>query len=366
MVSARFITFMEIYQCTLITTIFPTPTVLAFLITFFTRLIINCRKTPHNMKRDSMIATIYDFPPQEFLVSSTQIPSYGPDEVLVEVKASSINPVDYKLKTSQLPIIRWFFPWNAGRDFAGIVIAKGNNVKKFNIGDEVFGNACGGSLQEYSIARQNEISLKPTKLNFVEAASIGLAGATSLQALKWFKTLTHEDTVLIIGASGGCGGFGVQIAKSYGSKVYGVCSAKNVELVKGFGCDVILDYTNPNFLDDLKDVKFDIIYDTVSSPEDADQEVIFRKYLKGTGKYVAINGARSDMIRGQLGCERQGYHCHLLKWNTEDLNDLRDLVENNLVKIMSIQTFRLTQEDIDRAFGLMASRRTVGKLSFEI
>ena len=106
-----------------------------------------------------------------------------------------------------------------------------------------------------------------------------LAGATSNQSLQWFKKLSENDKVLIIGASGGCGSLGVQIANSFSAKVYGVCSQRNVKFVRELGADVVIDYTNPNFTNELSNVKFDFIYDTITSPGDPDQEKIFLPFF---------------------------------------------------------------------------------------
>lgn len=294
------------------------------------------------------------------------------NEVFIEVKAAAINPVDYKVITAKIPFIRWFFEPTVGRDFSGIVIDIGANVTNFKIGDEVFGNAAGGSLQEYTYVRESEIALKPKNISFEEAASIGLAGGTSLQALRHFGDLNGKK-VLIIGGSGGCGSLGVQIAKYYNAKVYAVCGPKNVEYVKSIGADVILDYTKADYLKIIENEKFDLIYDTVSSKDDPDQEVIFRKYLKenGIGKYVAINGHVGDFTKTILrtltgiNIERKDYHITLLNWNTDDLNTLSTMLEEGKLK-SKYQTFSLSQEEVVTAFDLLQSRRTVGKLVFAI
>jgi NADPH:quinone reductase-like Zn-dependent oxidoreductase len=236
-----------------------------------------------------MNAALYD-KRDKFTVEKIQIPNFSANELLVQVKAGAINPVDYKIRTCDIPFLRWIMEHTVGRDFSGIVVDIGTNVKKFKIGDEVYGNAAGGSLQEYTRVNENQIALKPSNINHCEAASIALAGATSLQALLHWGNLNNKK-VLIIGGSGGCGNLGIQIAKYYNSKVYAVCSNKNINYVKSLGADIIIDYTKKDFLDDLKNEKFDLIYDTVTSMEDENQEIIYRKFLKSDGKYVAINPA---------------------------------------------------------------------------
>jgi NADPH:quinone reductase-like Zn-dependent oxidoreductase len=308
---------------------------------------------------------------QELEFGEIGIPRIGKREVFIRVRAASLNPVDYKIKTSKLPFVRWFFLHTVGRDFSGVIMEAGSSVTKFKIGDEVYGNAKGGSLQQYTIANENHIALKPNKLSFAESAALGLAGATSLQAIRYWGELSKNKTVLVIGASGGCGSLGVQLLKHYECKVYGVCSNRNAKLAKEQGRDVVIDYTKPDYLNDLKDAKFDLIYDTVTSMEDPNQEPIYKPFLKQDGKYVAINGSFSDFLRGilkklKLNLERESYHCHLLDWNTEDLKTLAYIADCDEIKPMISHKFSLNLQNVQEAFDLLRSRRVIGKIVFEI
>jgi NADPH:quinone reductase-like Zn-dependent oxidoreductase len=323
-----------------------------------------------------MKAALYD--PKDFnnvRVHSIPVPKCGKKQVLVKVKGASINPIDYKMQTAKIPVLRWFYPWTIGRDFSGIIKEVGENVRNFRVGDEVYGNAKGGSLQEYTVAKPNNIAIKPTNTNYNEAASLPLAGCTSLQALTFFGPLTSEQKVLIIGASGGTGILGVQIAKSFGCKVYGVCSGRNAQLVTSVGCDVVYDYTKKDYLDDMRNEQFDLIYDTVTSPEDGDKELIYGRLLKpgNEGKYVTINGTKGNFLRGilkqnfKLPVERKNFHLHLLEWNTKDLETLAKLVEQKKVKpIIHEEVGTINDADIKRAFKELQSRRTVGKITFQL
>jgi len=320
--------------------------------------------------RKIMKACIYDTNQNFKVINNQQIPTFSENEALIEVKSAAINPVDYKIKTCNIPFIRYFLSPTVGRDFAGVIIDIGKNVKKFKIGDEVFGNAIGGSLQEFTVVNPNHIALKPKNKTFSEMASIGLAAATSLQALKHFGELNNKK-VLIIGGSGGCGSFGIQIAKYYGATVYAVCGTRNVEFVKSIGADKVLDYSKNDFLDDLKDEKFDLVYDTVTSPEDPDQEIKYRKFLKDEGKWVAINGSIANFSKSiismltNINLERKDFHITLLNWNTDDLSLLAKMAEEEKLKT-HFKTFKFDKKNIDEAFNLLQSRRTVGKLVFEI
>jgi NADPH:quinone reductase-like Zn-dependent oxidoreductase len=320
--------------------------------------------------KKTMRACIYDSKEKFKVVNDQNIPTFSADEALVQVKSAAINPIDYKVKTCNLPFIRYFLPLTVGRDFSGVIVDIGKNVKNFKIGDEVFGNAKGGSLQEFTIVNPNQIALKPTNKSHSEIASIALAACTSLQALKFFGDLEGKK-VLIIGGSGGCGCFGVQIAKYYGANVYAVCSSRNVDFVKSIGADKVLDYLKNDYLDEIKNEKFDLIYDTVTSPEDPDQEPIYRKFLKNDGKWVAINGFVSTFARGilrtftKINLEKKDFHVSLLDWNTKDLSELAKMAEENKLKT-HFKSYKLDKKDIDEAFNILGSRRAVGKLVFEI
>lgn len=323
-------------------------------------------------EKKTMKAFLYDVNKKFSMNKNANIPKISSNEALVEVRAASLNPVDYKLIPHKIPFYRWFHIPTVGRDFSGVIIDIGSNVKAFKIGDHVYGNAAGGSLQEFTRVRENDIALKPKNLSFLEAASIGLAGSTSLQALKYFGDLNRKK-VLIIGGSGGCGSLGVQIAKYYNAKVYVVCGSKNVEYVKSLGADVVLDYTAHDYLKQIENEKFDLIYDTVSSKDDSDQEAIYSKYLKGNdhGKYVAINGKFGDITRCvlhrlfQINIERRNFHITLLNWNSQDLEILRKMAEEGKLK-PKIHIFNPTEDDVYAAFNLLQSRRTVGKIVFDI
>jgi NADPH:quinone reductase-like Zn-dependent oxidoreductase len=316
----------------------------------------------------------------DFIISNIPLPKFGENELLIQVKAAAINPIDYKVITPNLPFLRWFLPHTVGHDFSGIVIDVGEKVTKFNIGDSVYGNAAGGSLQEFTNVKEYEIGKKAENLNFSEAASIGLAAATSLQSLKyWYND--YEDLenkkILIIGGSGGCGSLAIQIAKYFKANVTTSCSEKNIKFVEELGADKVIDYTKLNFLNELEselesnsDYNFDLIYDTVTSPEDSNQEIIYKRFLKADGKYVAINGDSKDWSKAILkkmccNFERKNFHLLMLNWNTEDLELLKKISEEGKLR-SKYSTFQFDRLSVNEAFDKLKSRRTVGKLIFEI
>lgn len=307
-----------------------------------------------------------------YVVAQIDVPKFSKDELLIEVKAGAINPVDFKLRTNDFWFLRWLSQPTVGRDFSGIVRDAGANVKDFKIGDEVFGNAVGGSLQEYTVVKTDQIALKPKKLGFAESASLGLAGATSFQALTHFFKDIANKKILIVGGSGGCGSFGIQIARNLSADVYSVCSTKNIEYVKDLGAKVF-DYTNPIQMQELSKVKFDLVYDTVSSwdEKDGDQTSVYSKFLKEDGKYVSINGSKPSFFFSivstatGLPLEKKDYHLTLLSWNTKDLTILKDMADAGNLK-SKCTSFKLTTDDVRKAFGELESRRTVGKIIVEL
>lgn len=323
-------------------------------------------------RQSTMRSIIYDlsYPKKLKYVPSMKIPLYGPNQVFIKVMASSINPVDFKVITPKLPFIRFFVPHTVGRDFSGIIIEKGPNVTKFNIGDHVFGNATGGSLQEYTYAEEDHIAIKDQNLTWTEAAALGLAGATSLQSLYKGNIKTNSN-VLIIGASGGCGLLGTVIAKKIGARVVGVCSGKNFDRVKEFGANLVIDYTKENFLNEIKNEKFDIIFDTVTSPFDTDQFPIFRRFLKEDGRFIAINGNAFGFFRGIIGkvlfdFPIDKHYLVLLDWNNKDLSTVRNFINKEYAEKLIDSEFLLNQKDVENAFDKLKSRRAKGKIVIKI
>lgn len=170
------------------------------------------------------------------------------DEVLVRVRAASVNPLDWHIMRGRPWLVRFSSGWRRpkpavrGVDVAGLVEAVGKDVTRFQPGDEVFG-WCQGAFAEYVRGREGNFVLKPAVLTHEQAAAVPVAGFTALQGLRDLGRIDAGQNVLIIGASGGVGTFAVQIAKSFGTEVTGVCSTRNVDLVGSIGADHVIDYT---------------------------------------------------------------------------------------------------------------------------
>jgi len=172
-------------------------------------------------------------------------------EVLIKTYAASVNPLDWRLKSH-----------HPGVDVAGEIVSVGSAVTRFNRGDKVFGVGR-GSFAEYVCATESKVAAKPDNITFEEAASVPIAGLTALQGLRDKGNLAPGHKVLINGAAGGVGTFAVQIAKAFGTEVTGVCSTKNVKMVRSLGADVVVDYTQQDFTRDPK--RYDLLLDNVGN-----------------------------------------------------------------------------------------------------
>jgi NADPH:quinone reductase-like Zn-dependent oxidoreductase len=218
-------------------------------------------------------------------------PTPNDDQILVKVRAASVNPYDWHFIEGTPKIMRMMGvglrkpkDTRLGVDFAGTVEAVGKNVTQFKPGDDVFGGK-GGAFAEYVCRRaEGAVALKPANITFEQAASVNIAGITALQGLRDKGKVQSGQKVLINGASGGVGTFAVQIAKSFGADVTGVCSTRNVDLVRSLGADRVIDYTKEDFAKGTE--RYDVILDNV--PNHSLSEC--RQILNPNGKYVMIGG----------------------------------------------------------------------------
>jgi NADPH:quinone reductase-like Zn-dependent oxidoreductase len=195
-------------------------------------------------------------------------PVIGDDDVLVRVRAAGLNAGDYFAMRGQPYMIRMTVGWPKpknfvpGWDVAGTVEAIGQNVTRFKPGDEVFG-AISGGCAEYACAGEDKFALKPTNLTFEQAAAVPTAAFTALQGLGNMREVQPGQKVLINGASGGVGTFAVQIARAFSAEVTGVCSTRNVDMVRSIGADHVIDYTQQDFTQNEQ--RYDLILDNVGN-----------------------------------------------------------------------------------------------------
>jgi NADPH:quinone reductase-like Zn-dependent oxidoreductase len=260
-------------------------------------------------------------------------PTARDDEVLIKVRAASVNPVDRLFRGSPYMIriltgLRKPKNTRVGVDVAGHVEAVGRNVTQFKPGDEVFG-ACRGAFAEYACASESAIVIKPDNATFEQAASVPVAAMTALQGLRDKGRIQSGQKVLINGAAGGVGTFALQIAKSFGAEVTGVCSARNLEMIRSIGADCVIDYTRENFTKGAQ--RYDLIFDCVGNhPLSA-----IRRVLNPNGRCILVRGpskvwgiltrALKELVLSRF--VSQNFVMFIAKRSKEDLTIMRELIE---------------------------------------
>jgi NADPH:quinone reductase-like Zn-dependent oxidoreductase len=233
-------------------------------------------------------------PPDVLAIEDVAKPVPKDDELLVKVHAASVNPADWHFVRGEPYLIRMDFGFGApkdpriGIDFAGTVEAVGKDVTKFRPGDAVFGGRNGALAEYITITGDGNLARKPAGISFEQAAAVNVAGLTALQTLRDRAALKPGQKVLINGASGGVGTFAVQIAKSLGAEVTGVCSTRNVELVRALGADHVIDYTRQDFTQG--EAQYDVVMDNVVNRGILE----VRRVLTPTGKLILIGGGGID------------------------------------------------------------------------
>ena len=237
---------------------------------------------------------------QQLRLEKIAKPIPGDGQVLIKVRASSMNPADWYGVSGQPRLIRLFNgigkpkDTRAGFDMAGTVEAVGPNVTLFKPGDEVFGGAH-GALSEYVVARaQGGIVLKPPNMSFEEAAALPIAAITALQGLRDQGHVGPGQKVLINGASGGVGTYAVQIAKALGADVTGVCSTRNVEMVRSLGADHVIDYTAEDFTESHE--RYDVILDNIGNHG----FFALKDVVNPKGIIVVVGGERGSPFLGPI------------------------------------------------------------------
>ena len=279
-------------------------------------------------------------------------PTPKDDEVLVQVRASSVNPAEWYDMIGLFigrPQAGLFKPKDPriGADFAGVVEAVGSRVTEFKPGDEVFGGR-GGAFAEYVCIRaERGIAHKPTNLTFERAAAVPTAAITALQGLRDYGQIQPGQKVLINGASGGVGTFSVQIAKEFGAEVTGVCSSRNVDLIRSLGADHVIDYTREDFTKSGK--QYDLLLDIAGSRSWSE----YRRVLKPNGIFVLVGAKNSNPLLGPLshviklraGSFRasQKVVFFIAKFNKADMEILRELIESEKVTPFVERTYPLTE-----------------------
>src|SRR5437870_193980 len=319
-------------------------------------------------------AAVYcDYGLANLKIEEVEKPTPTDAQVLVRVRAASVNPYDWHFVEGSPKIMRGMIgglrkpkDTRLGVDFAGTVEAVGKNVTQFKPGDEVFGGK-GGAFAEYVTPRADRaVALKPANVTFEEAASVNIAGLTALQAVRDKGKIQPGQKVLINGASGGVGTFAVQIAKIFGADVTGVCSTRNVDLVKSLGADRVIDYTKEDYT--KSDQKYDVILDNVANHSLSEN----RKLLPPNGKYVLIGGGSANQ-QGWIGALGKPLKALVMKpfvsqqmgmmmaeLKRSDLKYFADQMQNGKLKAVIDRTYKLSE--IQQAIAYVEEGHARGKV----
>ncbi len=291
-------------------------------------------------------------PPDVVQIKDVETPVPNDNEALIKVRAASVNPADWRLMRGSPYIVRMLFglrkpsttqPGRPGVDVAGQVEAVGGNVTRFKPGDEVFG-ACRGAFAEYACVSESKLAMKPYNVTFEQAASVPVAALTALQGLRDKGHIQPGQKVLINGAAGGVGTFAVQIAKWFGAEVTGVCSTKNVEMVRAIGADHVIDYTQEDFTRNAQ--RYDLILDNVGNHSLS----ACRRVLNPKGIFVIAGGPKKGwiiLLRGLKALVLSRFVSHrmllfIARINTTDLTTMGELMEAEKVTPVIDRRYRLS------------------------
>lgn len=291
------------------------------------------------------------------------------NQVLVKIHAASLNFGNLVLLKGEPFLARFAFGLRRpkysipGGDIAGRVEAVGKDVIHFQPGDEVFGDlsSCGwGGFAEYVTIPEHAIVLKPSNLSFAEAAAVPMAAVTALQGMREKGKIKAGKKVLINGASGGVGTFAVQIAKSFGAEVTGVCSSRNIDILRSIGADHVIDYTEEDFTN--KPQKYDLILAVNGShPISA-----YKRVLHPNGTFVHVGGSVNQMFQALVQGpfismkDRKTMGVFLQKYNQNDLVVIKELIEAGKVKPVIDRCYKLA--DVPDAFRYFGEGHAQGKV----
>lgn len=321
-----------------------------------------------------MKAVVYcDYGVANLKFQDVEKPTPADDQLLVKVRAASVNPLDWHYVEGTPFVMRALAAGlrkpketQLGVDFAGTVEAVGKNVTKFKRGDEVFGGRTGAFADYVCVRESRAVALKPASITFEQAASVPIAAITALQALRDKGQIQAGQKVLINGASGGVGTFAVQIAKSFGAEVTGVCSTRNLDLVRSLGADHVIDYTKDDFT--KTDQPYDVLIDNVGNRSLSE----CRRALKPKGILVLVGGGGANE-QGLIGPMAKPIKAMLLspfvsqkvgmilaQLNHDDLAFLADLMQSGKVKSVIDRTYKLS--DVPEAIKYVEQGHARGKV----
>jgi NADPH:quinone reductase-like Zn-dependent oxidoreductase len=277
-------------------------------------------------------------------------PVAGDEQLLVRVRAASVNPYDWHFMRGEPYLARIQMGWrpkatHLGVDMAGTVEAVGRNVTQFQPGDEVFGT-CDGAFAEYVCATEDDLVLKPANVTHEQAGAVGIAAFTAIQSLRDWGQVQAGQKVMINGAAGGVGTFAVQLAKVWGAEVTGVCSTRNMDMVRSIGADHVIDYTQDDFTRGGQ--RYDLMLDLIGNHSLSK----CRRVLTPKGTFVMIGGPKGRWIRPIDRLLRmlalspfasQTMVSRTAVWSKEDLGLMHELMEAGKVTPVIDRTYPLSE-----------------------
>lgn len=311
------------------------------------------------------------------------IPEMGEQDVLVEVHAASINPIDFKIRDGKVKmLLSYKMPLVLGNDFSGKVIQTGSKVSKFQIGDEVYGRPRKnriGTFAEYLSVHEDDVSLKPENLTYEEAASLPLVGLTTWQAFHEVLQLKPHQKILIHAGAGGVGTFAIQLAKEMGAYVATTASEKGFDLVSSLGADRVVNYKEEQFEEILNG--YDAVFDTLGG------DSLNRSFriLKPHGKIVSVSAVPnrrfavehnfgfikrllfSIVSRNISALEKKfnvDYHFLFMKPSGEQLTKIKHLVEKGSIRPVIDRVYSL--EEAQEAVQYVETGRAKGKVVIQV
>jgi NADPH:quinone reductase-like Zn-dependent oxidoreductase len=302
-------------------------------------------------------------PPEALQFAEVAKPTTTDDQVLIKIRAASVNPVDRLFRVPYILRILTGLrkPKNTrlGSDVAGQVETVGKNITQFKPGDEVFG-VCRGAFAEYGCAIEDKLALKPANKTFEEAASVPVAALTALQGLRDKGQIQPGQKVLVDGASGGVGTFAVQIAKAFGAEVTAVCSTKKVDIARSLGADHVIDYAQQDFTKNTQR------YDLILAANAYHSIFAYRRALSPRGIYVMAGGGGFQILQGMLvgpllsllGSKKMRFF--IAKINHKDLDLLKDLLETG--KVVPVIDRRYPLNGVAEALSYLEEKHAKGKI----
>ena len=306
-----------------------------------------------------MKAAVYNDYAAPVEIAEVAKPILQDSSVLIEVHAASLNPIDNILRAGYLrQMLELSFPHVKGYDVSGTVVEVGKDVQSVKVGDNVFARpnqVDAGAIAEFARIQERELAIKPANISHEEAASVPLAGLTAWQALVTKGGIKEGDKVLIHAGSGGVGTLAIQIAKHFGAFVATTTSAKNADMVKDLGADLVIDYTSQNFEDAVSD--YDLVIDTIGG------ETLERsfKVLKNGGILVSVKGQDNDGLAEKYGVRFEWF---FMSPDGEMLTELAALISDGTIKTVIDSTYPMDQSA--QAFDHLATGRAKGKIVVSI